>query len=524
MTDPLWIDAGRDALVGTATIAAATDEFTILGHGLSDGATVTVDNFTGGAVGVLVAGGIYFVRDATVDTFRLAITPSGVPVDLSTDGGADVFRWAPQYSAAELRQAMSGLYQRGDFLGSFAARSGVFPDGSILTGTSFVSISGTTWTVRSHNGVIYTNQGALVGAYLYVILEESGAVDPADATNDRIDALDVQIQDDNVDASGFRRARVVYTPGVPGATPTPPAALPSSVRLAEILVPAGGTPAPSITFVAPITVTRGGVVPTRDSDDYPLQGGRYQGMLLWDAELEALVANLNAGGTWGVIASTRPPQAVPFAATGSFVKANFPGMKAWRFRGWGPGAGGGSAGATSAGEASVGAGGGAGGYVEKWGTPDQLAASQTVTVGTGGAGGAAGDNNSGSAGSSATSLGAICSATSGSGGGGTSGGPGANITPGGIGGDGIGGDFNAEGGYGFSGIRDTGLVMQHGSGGSSPGGGGMTRGTAVTNGGNGITGRFPGGGGSGGHNRASQATARAGGAGADGLAVMEVYF
>lgn len=232
--------------------------------------------------------------------------------------------------------------------------------------------------------------------------------------------------------------------------------------------------------------------------------------------VDADLAPLGSGFALGAV--------VPFAATGSFVKADHPGMRAWRFRGWGPGAGGGSAGATIAGEASVGAGGGSGGYVEKFGLVADLASSETVTVGTGGAGGAAGDNNPGSAGSAATSLGSICSATSGAGGGGTAGGPGGNITPGGVGGVGVGGDLNLEGGYGFSGIRDTGLVMQHGSGGSSPGGGGMTRGTAVTNGGNGIVGRFPGGGGSGGHNRASQSTARAGGDGADGFAVMEVYF
>jgi hypothetical protein len=298
MSDPLYINAGRDALVGTATIEADNELLTIAGHGLVAGDTVTVDSLTGGAAGVLVVDAVYFVRDATTDSFGLSLTPHGPLIVFAADGGADVYRYAPQYHAAEMRRLLGGLLQRGDALGGFAARSGLFPNGSVVSGASAASLSGTTWTVHNVTGVIHTGITSLTGPYLFAHPEESGSVVPADATNPRIDALDLQIQDHDQDGSGFRRARVVYATGVPGVSPADPPVTANSLRVATILVPANGSPSPTLTVVAPYTVAVGGTIPVRDSDDYPGAGGRYQGMLLWDVAQGALVVNQNAGGTW----------------------------------------------------------------------------------------------------------------------------------------------------------------------------------------------------------------------------------
>ena len=53
-------------------------------HGFSDGSAVVVfgENLPGG----LAAGTIYFVRDATARTFKLAATSGGVAITLSADG------------------------------------------------------------------------------------------------------------------------------------------------------------------------------------------------------------------------------------------------------------------------------------------------------------------------------------------------------------------------------------------------------------------------------------------------------
>jgi hypothetical protein len=63
-----------------------------------------------------------------------------------------------------------------------------------------------------------------------------------DATFDRIDGIDLIIEDDSIDSSGFSRARVVVTPGTPASVPAAPA-LPTSVaaveRLGTVLVEQG---------------------------------------------------------------------------------------------------------------------------------------------------------------------------------------------------------------------------------------------------------------------------------------------
>lgn len=70
------------------TVDPATDTFRSPGHGLADTNTVVVYN--GSAPGGLTLGTtVYFVRDATADTFKLAATSGGVAIDITSAGSSD---------------------------------------------------------------------------------------------------------------------------------------------------------------------------------------------------------------------------------------------------------------------------------------------------------------------------------------------------------------------------------------------------------------------------------------------------
>jgi hypothetical protein len=73
------------------TAEADTDVFTADEHGLTDGLTVVVFDTLGAVLPTgLTEGTIYFVRDATTDTFKLALTSGGDAVAISADGAGFV--------------------------------------------------------------------------------------------------------------------------------------------------------------------------------------------------------------------------------------------------------------------------------------------------------------------------------------------------------------------------------------------------------------------------------------------------
>src|SRR5690606_38847623 len=98
-----------------------------------------------------------------------------------------------------------------------------------------------------------------------------------------------------------------------------------------------------------------------------------------------------------------------FTSSDTFVKANYPGLRAVKVKVQG---GGGAGGGRQQGATSVGAGGGGGGYGEKFILAENLASSVSITVGQGGSGRAA---NSG-LGGSASSFGNHITANGGGGG------------------------------------------------------------------------------------------------------------
>lgn len=79
------------------TAEDTTDVLTADGHGYSDTQSVVVWDTTGAVIPTgLVEGTVYFVRDATTDTFKLAATSGGAAIDLTTDGAGFVQKITPE--------------------------------------------------------------------------------------------------------------------------------------------------------------------------------------------------------------------------------------------------------------------------------------------------------------------------------------------------------------------------------------------------------------------------------------------
>jgi hypothetical protein len=216
---------------------------------------------------------------------------------------------------------------------------------------------------------------------------------------------------------------------------------------------------------------------------------------------------------------------IQFTTSGTFTKANYPGLKAVKVRVVGAGGGGGGAGAAGSGNHSAGGGGGGGGYAEKYIDEASLVTDTTITVGAGGAGGTSGTSYAGNAGGT-SSFGTQAVATGGEGGGTVTN---SALMVGAVGGDGgsgvVGGPIGilATGGPGMTGNGYG--TLSHGApgGGSFMGGGGA--GVYTPAGSAEITGTAGGkyGGGGGGASVNSNGSARNGGTGAQGIVIVEVY-
>lgn len=214
-------------------------------------------------------------------------------------------------------------------------------------------------------------------------------------------------------------------------------------------------------------------------------------------------------------------QRVVYTASSTFVKANYPLGKKVKVSLVGGGGAGGSSAAPAASNADMGSGGGGGCYAESWIDFASLGSSVTVTIGAAGAPGAAGANPGGAGGS--TSFGSLVIGPGGAGGGER----GVNTSSfgiaGGSGGAGGTGDVTFDGGAGQMGWGD-GQLGVSGAGGNSHLGGGANanRTTAAAGSIAGVAATSYGGGGSGAVVSGTGA-AKAGGAGAPGIVIVEVY-
>lgn len=194
---------------------------------------------------------------------------------------ADAVSGAPSYTGQNVRDVQSAFLGGASSSRPLGCRSGVRPG----TPSSTVTATSTTWTVKSHAGVVDAEVAASAGPYLYALdANTSGAMTAADGTNPRIDLISVQISDPaESDGSSTPSAAIVYTTGVPAATPTAPATPARSLTLAQINVPKSGGGSPSVSWVAPNLNAPGGIVAAAGSSAYPATP--YVGQYVDDASL-----------------------------------------------------------------------------------------------------------------------------------------------------------------------------------------------------------------------------------------------
>lgn len=240
------------------------------------------------------------------------------------------------------------------------------------------------------------------------------------------------------------------------------------------------------------------------------------------SEMDAVEANITTLQTTGY----RLVQTLYLTSSTTFTKATYPWLRAIRVKCQAGGGGAGGAGAAPSGQVVSGKAGAGGVYAESFITDIAgLASSVAVTVGLGGAGGSAGNNSGATGGNS--SFGSLVSAS-----GGTAGGTADYTFP---------PNFPASGAPGpTSGVGD--LVIAGGDGGISialnsswvkagDGGSsflstfrtGQTAVNTVFNGAPGLAGKLYGGGGTPGINTSGHSVLQSGGAGANGIVILELY-
>lgn len=179
-----------------------------------------------------------------------------LPIDAS--GGA------PTYTAQQTREAFSGLHYNG------TSRPLGGQSGTALGSAPALSVSSTTWTVGAGNFLVDPAFTTTQAPYLVANdTTATGSVTAANATQSRIDAIDLQISDTAIDSSGARLASFQYAVGTAG-TGLAPSVTARSVRVATINVPASGGGSPTITQYPVYTVAAGGILPifnntTRDA-------------------------------------------------------------------------------------------------------------------------------------------------------------------------------------------------------------------------------------------------------------------
>lgn len=189
---------------------------------------------------------------------------TALPIDADPDTGA------PAFTGQDTRVAFAALMSPSAER-PLGARSGIRP-GNDPT----VTVDAASWTVGAFVGIADPNSALGVGPYLVAFTaDETGAMNPADQANPRIDRLDVQVPDDPP-GNQPRDAVIVYTAGDAAAAPVAPGAPARSFPLGQINVPPAGGGAPSFAAAWPYAVAAGGIIPNYASDTPGLYVGQYR--------------------------------------------------------------------------------------------------------------------------------------------------------------------------------------------------------------------------------------------------------
>lgn len=300
---------------------------------------------------------------------------------------------------------------------------------------------------------------------------ETVTIGASDPTRDRIDLIVARVYDDEADSSGQNKTEIEVVEGEPkSSNPTAPAVPAGAIALAEVAVDRG------VTGITDADIT--------------------------DRRTEIIVAGQHV-------------ETLVFESSDTFTKADYPWLKRVRVIAQGGGGAGGGAAATGANQCSAGNGGGAGAYAEKTIDVADLAATETITVGTGGAGvsGATGGDGG------TSSFGSHCSAGGGIGAGVVSASGTVNHGASSSNTQSATGDLVVKGGTGGGAMRYANNRALPGRGGDAVLGKG---GGHASSGNDGEPGGEYGGGG-GGASTTSSASAQTGGGGGDGVVIVELF-
>ena len=212
---------------------------------------------------------------------------------------------APAYTGEDMRLALSALEFGANVARPLGVRSGV----RIGTPTTTASASGFTWTVAEHSGIVDVQTSATAGGYLYAItVAETGAITAANATHPRKDILTIRVDDPQEDATGTPLIAVEYTAGTAAAVPTVPATPTRSMVLARIDTPASGGGDPTVTWLAPVTVAAGGIIPVVNDTERDALSTAYGATqtLYADHATDGLIRWVKGGSAWVKVKPTTP--------------------------------------------------------------------------------------------------------------------------------------------------------------------------------------------------------------------------
>lgn len=175
----------------------------------------------------------------------------------------DAVAGEPEYSGREVRQLLSPHVSGATPARPLGGLTGVRPGTSSTT----VTVTATDWTADPFAGNADLQAADEASVYSFAFdAEATGPIDAAHATLPRKDIVYVQISDPaESDGSSVPEAVRGYDAGSAAASPSAPSPPARAFTIAEINVPASGGGDPTVTWVAPYTVSAGGILPVRNS-------------------------------------------------------------------------------------------------------------------------------------------------------------------------------------------------------------------------------------------------------------------
>ena len=373
--------------------------------------------------------------------------------------------------------------------------------------------------ISAGHAVIRGTEGTSQGSYFCSSpFDETISITNGSSANDRIDLVVARVFDSEYSgASTVWQLDVIQ--GVPAGAPVAPALPDNSIALAEVTVPQNESSSITNADISDVrnilasneTLTQ--QVTTLSASVTQVESNQTSTDSIVSQHTTDIATNTTDITT---INTNSAYELITFTADGTFTKASYPWAKNIRVRAIGGGGGSGGAAATTGSEVSGGGGGGGGAYAEAHAAVSALAASVTVTVGTGGAAEADGGDSSfgsivaaggGSAGTAGTVQPTAITAVFGA--------PGA-------GGVATAGDVQMNGGDAAAGFALAVNRLYGSDGGAGALSGIQSRSVAGGGGAAGSGGNLYGGGASGSSTGGAQ-SARAGAVGAAGIVIVELF-